>query len=316
MHIKDYWTLLKDAGSQWLDDKAPRLGAALAYYTIFSIAPLLVIAIGVIGFLFGRHEAVQQQIVGQIKDLVGGEGGKAIETMVASASHPGTGILGTILGVVMLLFGAISLFGQLQDALNTIWGVEPKPGRGLLGMLKDRLLSFSMVLGTVFLLLVSLIVSAALAAVGRLLGDWQSSLLGEGINLLVSLVVITLLFAMIFRFLPDAKVAWRDVWLGAGLTTVLFAVGKFVLGLYLGRSGTASAYGAVGSLAVLLIWIYYSAQIFLFGAELTKAYANRFGSRIVPSENARPVTAEARAEQGLSGPSRSPANRPETAHAQ
>jgi membrane protein len=199
----------------------------------------------------------------------------------------------------MLLFGATALFGQLQDALNTVWEVQPKPGRGLWGIIRDRLLSLTMVMGTAFLLLVSLVVSAALAALGSLMGDWQGSVIGHVVNGAVSLVVITLLFAMIFRFLPDARVAWRDVWLGAAITAVLFLIGKFAIGLYLGKASIGSTYGAAGSLAVLLVWIYYSSQIFLYGAEFTKSYADHYGSRIVPTPNAEPVTEEARAEQGI-----------------
>src|SRR5207302_4023252 len=186
-----------------------RLGAALAYYTVFSMAPLLVIAIAIGGLIFER-EAVQGQISEQIQNLVGEEGGKAVEAMVVNASRPGSGgTLASVLGVVMLFFGAMGLFGELQDALNTVWGVQPKPGRGILGIIKDRLLSFTMVLGTTFLLLVSLVVSAVLAALGGLFGDWQTSLVGQAVNLTVSYVVIALLFAMIYRFLPDAKIAWR-----------------------------------------------------------------------------------------------------------
>jgi membrane protein len=298
MNPQEYWALLKQTGSEWLEDKAPRLGAALAYYTIFSLAPLLVIIIAVAGFVFGR-EAAQGYLLGQIEGLVGEQGGQAIQAMVASASQSGSGVVGSVLGIAMLLFGAAGLFGQLQDALNTIWEVQPKPGRGVLGFLQDRFLSFSMVLGSAFLLLVSLVVSAALAALGSLFGDWQTSVVGQILNQFLSLAVVTLLFAMIYRFLPDAKIAWKDVWLGAVITAVLFTLGKVLIGLYLGHTSTASAYGAAGSLAVLLIWLYYSAQIFLFGAEFTKVYANRYGSRIVPAENAMPVTDKARAEQGI-----------------
>lgn len=273
-------------------------GAALAYYTVFSLAPLLLITIAVAGLIFGTQSA-EGRIVDQIRGLVGEKGGEAIQDMIANAHTSGSGILATVAGVAMLLFGAMGLFGQLQDTLDTIWEVEPKSGRGILGFLKDRLLSFTMVMGTAFLLLMSLVISAGLAALGGALGDWHTSLIGQAINVIVSLAVIAALFAMIFRFLPDAKIAWRDVWLGAVLTAVLFTIGKVGIGLYLGHSSGASSYGAAGSLAVLFIWMYYSAQIFLFGAELTKAYANRFGSRIVPDENAVPVTEEARREQGI-----------------
>jgi membrane protein len=259
----------------------------------------LVIVLAIAGFVFGR-EAAQGQLLGQIEGLVGPEGGKAIETMVAKGgTQPGSGTLATILGVIMLLVGAAGLFGQLQDALNTIWEVQPKPGRGIWGFVQDRFLSFTMVLGSAFLLLVSLVISAALAAIGGLFGDWQTGVVGQAVNQLISLAVITLLFAMIFKFLPDAKIAWRDVWLGAVITAILFTLGKFLIGLYLGHSSVGSVYGGAGSLAVLLIWLYYSSQIFLFGAEFTKVYANRFGSRIVPAKNAEPVTEEARAQQGI-----------------
>jgi membrane protein len=296
---RDLWTMLKEAGTSFVDDKAWRLGAALAYYTIFSLAPLLVIVLAVAGLLFGK-EAAAGQVKGQIENLVGEDGGKAIEQMVAGADQPQKGKLMTVVGVVMLLFGAGVLFGQLQDALNTIWGVQPKPGRVLIGIIRDRFLSFTMVLGTSFLLLVSLVVSAGLAALSGVFGKWGLSVVvSECLNVVISVVVITVLFAMIYRFLPDAKISWRDVWFGAVVTAVLFTAGKFLIGLYLGKTGVASAYGAAGSLAVLLIWLYYSAQIFLFGAELTKSYANLFGSRIVPKDHAMAITAEARAEQGM-----------------
>lgn len=294
----DLWGMLKEAGNSFIEDMAPRLGAALAYYTIFSLAPLLVIVLAVAGLVFGE-KAAAGQVKGQIESLVGEEGGKAIEQMVANADKPKAGMVATVVGVVMLLFGASALFGQLQDALNTIWGVQPKPGRGVMGILRDRFLSFTMVLGTSFLLLMSLVISAALAALGSVFSDWGWGVVGPTLNVVISLVVVTVLFAMIYRFLPDAKIVWKDVWFGATITAVLFTIGKFLIGLYLGKAGPASAYGAAGSLAVLLIWLYYSSQIFLFGAELTKAYSNKFGSRIVPKDNAMPITAEARAEQGM-----------------
>ena len=298
MKPKELTTLLVQTGSSWMEDRAPRLGAALAYYAIFSVAPLLVIAIAVAGLVFG-HEAAQHQVVSQMGNLVGSEGAETLRTMIESASRSESGVLGTVLGVVMLLIGAIGLFAELQDAMNTIWGVQVKPGRGIGGFIRDRLLSFGMVLGLAFLLLVSLVLSAALTAILNYLGNRQGGVVGFVINEVVSLVVFTLLFAMIFKFLPDAKIAWRDVWLGAAITALLFEVGKFLIGIYLGQAGIASAYGAAGSLAVLLVWLYYSAQIFLFGAEFTKVYANRYGSRIEPTENAVPVTREARLEQGL-----------------
>ncbi|HLW64841.1 MAG TPA: YihY/virulence factor BrkB family protein [Gemmataceae bacterium] len=298
MKWKSIYLLFKDAGKQWLANKAPRLGAALAFYTIFSLAPLLVIIMALAGLLFGR-EAVQHHISDQVQSLVGGQGAEAINAMVASANKPRSGIVASVLGIIMLIFGAGGLFGQLQDALNTIWGVEPKPGRGIWGMLQERFLSFSMVLGSAFLLLVSLVVSTALAALGGAFGDWQHGVIGQIVNTVVDLIVITLLFAMIYKFLPDVKISWKDVWLGAFVTAVLFTIGKVLIGLYLGRSSISSSYGAAGSLAVLLIWLYYASQIFLFGAELTKAYGDHFGSRIVPADHAEPISARAQAEQGL-----------------
>ena len=298
LNAKSFWQLLKETGSEWMTDKAPRLGAALAYYTVFSLAPLLVIIIGIAGLVLG-HDAAGQHLIDQVQNLVGEQGGKAIRTMVENASKPQTGVVGSVLGIIMLLFGAAGLFGQLQDALNTVWEVEPKPGQGVWGFIRERFLSLTMVLGVAFLLLVSLVISAGLAAFVQLFGDVTAGVVGHIINEVVSLVVIALLFSIIFRFLPDAKIAWGDVWLGAALTAVLFEVGKFLLGFYLGHSGIASGYGAAGSLAVLLVWLYYSGQIFLFGAEFTKVYANRFGSHIVPAENAVPLTSAARAEQGM-----------------
>jgi membrane protein len=267
------------------------------------MAPLLVITLAVAGIWFERS-AAQSRLVGQLQGLVGEKGGEAIQAMLQSASTPGAGgVAGTVLGVAMLLFGAAGLFGQLQDALNTIWEVQPKPGRGIWGMIRDRFLSLSMVFGVAFLLLVSLVVSTVLTAVGSLFGDWQTGVVGQIVQTLIDAAVITVLFAMIYRFLPDAKIAWRDVWLGAAVTAVLFVLGKFLIGLYLGRSTVASAFGAAGSLAVLLVWLYYSAQIFLFGAEFTRAYANRRAGRVVPTANAEPVTRETRAhQQGIPRP--------------
>ncbi len=293
-----FWALLKEAGGQWMGDRAPRLGAALAYYSIFSLAPLLLIAIAVAGLIFGK-KAAQGQILGQLRSMIGSQGAEAVEAMLASASKPGSGYAATGIGVVLLLVGAMGLFGQLQDAMDTVWEVQPKPGRGVMGLLKDRLLSLSMVMGTVFLLLTSLVVSALLAGLSGLLGEWASGGLGQVVSFVVSLGVFAGLFAMIYRFLPDARVAWRDVWLGAAVTALLFDVGKTAIGLYIGHSGVATAYGAAGSVVVLLVWAYYSAQIFLFGAEFTKAFANRFGSRIEPKPGAERVTQEARADQGM-----------------
>ena len=257
----------------------------------FLLAPLMTIAIAIAGFFFGK-EAAQGQIFDELRVLLGEEGGKAVEEMVQSASaQPTVGIVATIISVVMLLFGASGVFGQLQASLNAMWGVKPKPGRGVLGMIKDRLLSFGFTLVVGFLLLVSLLLTAGIALMAGWIGGLMpgSESLAQILNIVLSLAMITLLFAMIFKFLPDAKVAWRDVWIGAFLTALLFTIGKFALGIYLGKSGVASSYGAAGSLIVLLLWVYYSSQILFFGAEFTQVYANRFGSRVAPADNAVPV---------------------------
>ena len=288
MHLKEVYSILKETASDWMEDKAPTLGAALAYYTVFSLAPLLIIAIGIAGLVFGR-EAAQGQIFDQLRGLLGDASGKAMEDMVQNASaKPATGIVATLIGVVTLLFGASGVFGQLQTSLNAIWDVQPKPGRGVIGIIRDRILSFGFILVVGFLLLVSLLLTAAIALVGEWSGGMMPGMetLVQILNSVLSLAVITLLFAMIFKFLPDAKIAWHDVWIGAFITATLFTVGKFALGLYLGKSGVGSSYGAAGSLIVLLLWVYYSSQILFFGAEFTQVYANRFGSHVAPADNA------------------------------
>ena len=296
-----YFNLLKKTVDAWIADKVPRLGASLAFYSILSIGPLLLLALAAAGFVFG-HEAAQGKLVGQIQGMVGEDGAKAIQDMIKdSAEKKDAGILATIFGTVTLLVGASGVFGQLQDALNTIWKVEPKPGRGVWGFIKDRFLSFSMVLGTGFLLLTSLVLNTVLAA----FTDYTSGLFDgfvvvmQIVNFIISFGVIALMFALIFKYLPDAKIAWRDVWIGAVLTGFLFVVGKFAIGLYLGHSSISSSYGAAGSLVVVLIWVYYSSQILFFGAEFTQVYANRFGTRIMPEDHAQPVLNEDRQAQGM-----------------
>jgi membrane protein len=295
------WSLVKEAFSDWSRDHAPRLGAALAYYTVFSLVPFLVVVIALIGLVFGQ-EAAQSAILSQIAALVGEQSAEAIKDMIQRADQPSTGVVATVIALATLLLGASGVFGQLQDALNTVWGVEPKEGRGVWGFVKDRFLSFVAVLGTGFLLLVSLVLSSALAAMGK----WFSGQLPlpeavlELMNVALSFVVVTGLFALIFKVLPDAKVAWRDVWVGAALTSVLFTVGKFALGLYLGKSNVASGYGAAGSLVLVLLWVYYSAQILLYGAEFTQVYANRVGDRIVPTSDAQ-VTDPRKADPSQAG---------------
>jgi membrane protein len=282
--------MLKETFTGWADDGALDLGAALAYYAIFSLAPLLLIVIAVAGLVWGR-EAVQGELVGQLRGLVGEQGGEAIQTMIANAGKHGSGVLATIVGVVTILFGATGVFVELQTSLNRIWDVEPKPGAGIWGFVKTRLLSFGMILGIGFLLLISLVVTTAVSAVGA----WATGLLPgakvlvEGATFVVSFALISLLFAMIFKVLPDVRIAWRDVWIGAAATALLFTLGKFLIGFYLAKSSVASTYGAAGSLVIVLLWIYYSAQILFLGAEFTQVYASRFGSNIRPSKHAVPV---------------------------
>jgi len=278
--------LLKETGQRWWDHQAPRLGAALAFYTMLSLAPLLVVVTAVAGLVF-RREAVQGGLVEQMKGLAGEQAAQGTELLLANAyKESNTGIFATIFGVIVLLFGATSLFAELQDALNIIWGVSRQATSGVWALIRDRFLSFSMVLGVAFLLLVSLVISTALAALGRLgtgLGPNLAAAM-HILHLVVSIGLLSLLFALMFKFLPDVKIAWSDVWVGAFVTAVLFSVGKYLIGLYLGTSSVGSAYGAAGSFAVFFIWVYYSAQIFFFGAEFTAVYANHFGSRVVPHE--------------------------------
>lgn len=303
------FNLLKETFQEWLEDGANRLAAALAYYTTFSLAPLLVLIIAIAGLVGGR-EAAQTQTMAQVEDLLGAEGRGFVEEMIESASQPETGFAATLIGAVTLLFGALGVFGELQNSLNTIWEVKPSPARnwvdGVKRFVLKRLLSFTMVLGIGFLLLASLVVSAAVSAFGKYIGSrWPLADQGINaqwlglINFIVSFLVITFLFAMIFKFLPEIKIAWKDVWLGAAVTSALFSLGKFLIGLYLGRSEVGTTFGAAGSLAILLIWIYYSAQILFFGAEFTQVYANRYGSRIVPDPGMVKITELERAEKGI-----------------
>jgi membrane protein len=298
------FNLVKETFTEWLEDGANRLAAALAYYTTFSLAPLLVLIIAIAGLVGGR-EAAQTQTMAQVQDLLGVQGREFVQGMIESASRPTTGLAATFLGSVTLLFGALGVFGELQNSLNTIWEVKPKPAKGLLDGVKRfvvrRLLSFTMVLGIGFLLLASLVLSAAISAFGEYVGNrWPlADFWLQLLNFVISFAVITLLFAMMFKFLPEIKIAWKDVWLGAAVTSALFSLGKFLIGLYLGRSEVGNTFGAAGSLAILLIWIYYSAQILFFGAEFTQVYANRYGSRIVPDPGMVKLTEVERAQQGI-----------------
>lgn len=299
MKLKDLVGLFRQTFTEWNEDKAPRLAAALSYYTIFSLAPLLVIVIAIVGLIFGKS-AVQNQIVGQITSLVGKQSADAIQAMIAGASNPKSSLIATVIGLVTLILGAAGVFGQLQDSMNTIWEVAPKPGRGLKGILRDRLLSFAMVLVIGFLLLVSLVISTVISALSQFASGLLpfSGFMFQWINLVVSFIVVALLFALTFKYLPDVVISWRDVWFGAVFTSLLFTIGKWLIGLYLGRSTINSTYGAAGSLIVVLLWVYYSSQILFLGAEFTQVYGKRFGSEIKPNPNAIPLTEEARLQQG------------------
>ena len=271
------WSLLGETFVEWYDDRAPRLGAALAYYTVFALAPGLILIIALAGLVLGK-EAAQGQIISQVQDLAGEAGAEAVRAAIESARDAGSSLVATALGIVTLLFGLWGVFGELQDALNTIWRVPAAPGRGVVGVIKQRFWSFTMVVGIGFLLLVSLAASAWLAALGKFFSQMLPlpAVMMETTNALLSFVIITFMFAVIYKALPDVKLAWRNVWTGAAVTAVLFTIGKTLIGLYLGRSTVASVYGAAGSLIVILLWVYYSAQIVFFGAEFTKVYSRRF----------------------------------------
>jgi len=286
------YQLLKQTATEWIDDKAPQLGAALAYYTVFSLAPLVLVLLAIIGVLFREDPAgAWSKVTEQMSYFLDKSAVQVVQDIAKTASEPGKGTVATLIGIALALFGASGVFGQLQDALNTIWGVKAKPGLGLWGFLRARFISFAMVGGVCFLLLVSLTVEALLKGFSHYV---QAALPGGlaiaiSVYLIFDFAIVTLLFAMIFKFLPDARVRWRDVWLGAALTALLFGVGKWALGFYLGSGSAASAYGAASSLITLLLWIYYSSQILLFGAEFTQVYANQAGRRVQPSEYAVPI---------------------------
>ncbi len=289
-----YWMIARQAVSDFMEDRAMRLAASLAFYTMLSLAPLLVLAIKLVGSLFGQ-EAAKRQVSRYLTQLMGTRAASAISGMLSY--NLGKGIVATTISVIVLIFSASAVFGELQDSLNTIWEVKPKPGRAIWGIIRDRFLSFTLVLGTCFLLLVSLIISTATA--GLISQGNQKGIVWEALNFILSLVVVSGLFAMIFKYLPDVKIHWRDVTVGAISTGVLFTVGKLLLGWYLGRASTTSIYGSAGSLIAVLLWVYYSSQILFFGAELTQAYAHRTRPNVKPAENAVKVTEEERSHQGM-----------------
>ncbi len=320
---KEFGSLFKGAYKEWSDDNASRLGAALAYYTVFSLAPLLLIVIAVAGFVWGGQSGgAQAQVVAEMRALLGPDGAALVESMLDNMSRPGSGsVLATVVGVAVLVFGATTVFAQLQGALNTIWDVKPSPESGYWPLVTSRLLSFGMILTIGFLLLVSLVISAVISAMeGQLTqlipgAQW----LVRAANLLVSLGIVTLLFAMIYRYLPDVEIAWRDVWTGAFITAVLFTLGKWALGTYLANSSVGPTYGAAGSLVVLLLWVYYSAQTVFFGADLTQVYIHRYGAQVRPAAHAVWADPEAArayaAEDGEHVASPAPARAPTPARA-
>ena len=291
--------MIKLAITAWVDDYAPSMGAALSYYTLFSLAPLLIIVIAVAGMVFGQ-EAAQGAIVSQLSGIMGADGAAAIEGMLKAAREPTKGVLATVIGIALLLVGATAIFAELQSALDRIWRVPAaKAESGIWHLLRTRLLSFGLVLGLGFLLVVSLVVSASLAALGTWWGGWFGGwdVILQVVNFAVSIAIFTLLFAMIYKIMPRARISWGDVWLGAAVTASLFTAGKLVIGLYLGKSGLASGYGAASSLVVLVAWVYYSAQIFLFGAEYTWVYANQVGSRALTPVPGEPPTVPGRSRE-------------------
>jgi membrane protein len=296
--MKTLWSWLKEIATAFMADGVLRHAAAIAFYTMFSLAPLLVIAVAVAGFVFGREAAVGA-IVNEFQGLLGETAGEMIETIVARAAvEPSRGVVATVIGVVTLLVASIGVFGQLKAALNAIWGVTPIPGQGVWGFIRDRVLSFAVVLCIAFLLLVSLALSALISALGNWLGQGLSltETLLHLVNFVISILVTTVLFGAMYKLLPDVRMSWRDVALGAFVTAALFSLGKFLIGLYLGRASIVGVYGAAGSLVMVLLWVYYSAVIFLVGAEFTQVYARRKGSKIMPSKRARWAPGESAGE--------------------
>lgn len=274
------WHVLVTAFNGWLEDRAASMGAAIAFYTLFSMAPMLLLIIAITGLVFGP-EAAQGALMGQLQGMMGREGAAALQAMIASAGKPVSGTIATVVAIVTLIVGATTVFAELQSSLNVIWKAQPPTGSSVVWLVKVRLLSLSLIGAIGFLLLVSLVVSAALAALSDYLAGIMPGLdlMMQVANLVISLAVVTTLFAMIYKMLPDARIPWRDVWFGAFITAVMFSIGKLLISLYLGSSNIASAYGAAGALVIVLMWVYYSAQIFLFGAEITWAFSLTHGSR-------------------------------------
>lgn len=294
---REAYELVRDTLNEWSADKVPRLGAALAYYSMFSLAPLLLIAIAIAALIFGE-ETAQAGIIRQIESSVGPSAAKALSEVLTATRQSGGYTAATVVGIGILLLGAMGVFIQLQDALNTIWKVRPRPGRAIRDIVRERILSFLVVLATGLLLLASLAITTTLTTLSK---HWAPGSLTfwQIVNGVASFLFVTFLFAMLYKLLPDVRIAWKDVWVGAAVTALLFTVGKYLIGVYLSHGSTASAFGAAGSLVVILVWVYYSAQIVLLGAEFTRVYAERYGYGVAPSDNALPVTAESCARQGI-----------------
>ena len=288
MHVGAAVSLLKKTYSKWSEHNAPRLGASVAFYTLLSFAPLLILTVAVIALVFDRHTA-QAGLIDQARQMIGDRGADSVKLLLANAQKPSSGVLASIIALVTLLFGASGVFTELRDALNIIWDAEPKNESGLLAMVKQRLFSFGMVLSVGFLLLVSLILSAGLAVLGKFFSQLLPlpAFVFDVINFAVSFIVITILFALMFKFVPARQIGWRDVRVGAIGTALLFTIGKLLLGLYLGKASVGSSYGAAGSLVAMIVWVYYSAQIFFFGAEFTRVYADAHAGVGAQEQNAR-----------------------------
>jgi len=300
MHLKQIWDLIRKSVGAWLDDYAPSMGAALAYYTLFSIAPLLIIAIAVAGLFFGQ-EAARGEIVAQIQGLIGREGAIAVQGLLKSANGPAQDIFASVVSIITLVIGATTVFGELQSDLDRIWRVPARAKENSIwSLLRTRLFSFGLVLGLGFLLLVSLLVSAAIAGFGKwwngFFEGWAAFL--HALEFVISFAITTLLFAMIYKFLPRARIVWRDVWVGAAVTALLFEIGKVLIGLYLGKTSVASSFGAAASLVVLLVWVYFSAQIFLLGAEFTWVYSHEYGSKATQTGQETAPAAPSRSDGG------------------
>ncbi|HEC22442.1 MAG TPA: YihY/virulence factor BrkB family protein [Chloroflexi bacterium] len=307
--LRETGILLRETFREWSRDNASQLGAALAYYTALSLAPLLILVV-VIASTILKDNAIQSEIVAQTRNAMGEDAARVIQTILQNAHMSGSGILATVISIGMLMFGASGVFGQLKSALNTVWEIEPRPDRGVKGILKDRLISFAVVLEAGSLLILSLMLDTFLGVLSNQISVWFPALPGlvrmivllrtlQTVKIFVSFTVFTLLFAFIYKTLPDAEIAWKDVWIGGAATSLLFTLGNMLIGLYLGHSSIGSAYGAAGSLVALLVWVYYSAQVFFLGAEFTQVYANRYGSRIVPSDDAVQVVRQRRSRHEI-----------------